>query len=99
MKITISEKAFNWYKDELSLNSDDNVRFFVRYGGCSTVQKGFSLGVAKDEPEEIGSDVNLNGIKFFVEDSDIWYFDGQDLFVDFDEELMEPSFDFKEATQ
>lgn len=41
MNMTINEDALNWYKEELDLESGDQVRFFVRYGGCSNVQKGF----------------------------------------------------------
>lgn len=41
MNITINEDALNWYKEELDLESGDQVRFFVRYGGCSNVQRDF----------------------------------------------------------
>lgn len=51
MNLHINEEALKWYKDELDLKKGDQVRFFVRYGGCGNVQKGFSLGVSKDEPQ------------------------------------------------
>ena len=34
-------KATQWYKNELNLQSNETLRFFVQYGGCSTVQKDF----------------------------------------------------------
>ncbi|MEC2176775.1 HesB/YadR/YfhF family protein, partial [Bacillus amyloliquefaciens] len=44
MNMKVNKDALDWYKEELELETGDQVRFFVRYGGCSNVQKGFSLG-------------------------------------------------------
>ncbi len=92
MKLTIDNKATDWYINELQLKKGDKVQFFVRYGGCSNVQKGFSLGVVKQNPEEVGSSVESKGITFFVENRDLWYFDDHDLHVDLDENVDEPIF-------
>ncbi|MCK7606230.1 HesB/YadR/YfhF family protein [Geobacillus stearothermophilus] len=93
MNIIITKKAFDWYKRELELKPGDAIRFFARYGGCSTVQKGFSLGMTKDEPAgEPAAQTTVDGVTFFVEDSDQWYFDGRDLTVDLDEKSGEPVF-------
>ncbi|MDQ0229936.1 HesB/YadR/YfhF family protein [Metabacillus malikii] len=94
MEITIDDNALNWYKDELNLNNGDSVQFFVRYGGCSNVQKGFSLGVTKQTPDEIGSKVEKNGITFFIENRDLWYFDNHNLHVVLDNKLNEPIFTY-----
>lgn len=93
MNMTINEDALNWYKEELDLESGDQVRFFVRYGGCSNVQKGFSLGVAKDAPQEAGVTAEADGITFFIEESDLWYFDNHDLLVSYSEDADEPVFE------
>ncbi|MFJ5671622.1 HesB/YadR/YfhF family protein [Bacillus safensis] len=95
MKLTIKEDALNWYKDELDLEKGDQVRFFVRYGGCSNVQKGFSLGVTKDEPQNAGATAEIEGITFFIEESDIWYFDNHDLHIDYNESVKEPEFHYE----
>ncbi|BDG47052.1 MULTISPECIES: HesB/YadR/YfhF family protein [Parageobacillus] len=92
MEIILTPKAFAWYKEELNLQKGDAVRFFARYGGCSTVQSGFSLGVAKDDPIEPGAQTTIDGITFFVEDRDIWYFDGHNLVIDFNKQANEPVF-------
>lgn len=94
MKLTIDNKATDWYINELQLKKGDKVQFFVRYGGCSNVQKGFSLGVVKQNPEEVGSSVESKGITFFVENRDLWYFDDHDLHVDLDENVEEPVFHY-----
>jgi uncharacterized protein YneR len=94
MKLTIENQAAIWYKDELNLTQGDFVRFFVRYGGCGTVQTGFSLGIVKDSPQEIGMKAESNGITFFVEEKDMWYFDNHDLHVQFNEKYTEPEFKY-----
>jgi uncharacterized protein YneR len=92
MNIIVTPKALDWFKKELDLQAGDAVRFFARYGGCSTVQKGFSLGLAKEDPVEPAAQTTVDGITFFVEDQDRWYFDDHDLTVDVNEETDEPMF-------
>ncbi|WP_246939562.1 HesB/YadR/YfhF family protein [Bacillus pinisoli] len=95
MKLTIDEKAASWYIDELHLKQGDYLRFYVRYGGHGTVLAGFSLGVSKDAPEEIGNSVTIKGIHFFIEERDLWYFDGHNLHIQFNENYLEPEFMYK----
>ncbi|WP_338782061.1 HesB/YadR/YfhF family protein [Metabacillus sp. FJAT-52054] len=97
MKIKVNKEAAKWYQDELRLQAGDSVRFFVRYGGSSTIQKGFSLGVAKEDIEDAGASIKAEGIEFFVSERDLWYFDGNDLLVEFDAERKEPIFDYEKA--
>jgi len=92
MNFTISNEAAIWYKEEFNLQNGDSLRFFVRYGGCGTVQKGFSLGVVKEVPVDVGTMTTKNGITFFIEEKDLWYFDGKDLSIELDPQLKEPSF-------
>ncbi|AKO93636.1 MULTISPECIES: HesB/YadR/YfhF family protein [Priestia] len=94
MKLTVSEEAANWYKEALHIDNGSKVRFFVRYGGCSTVQKGFSLGVKSDDPLKIGASDEQNGITFFIEDEDLWFFDEHDVSVTLDEQGEEPLFHY-----
>lgn len=92
MKLIIDVKAANWYKDELMLQQGDSVRFFVRYGGCGTVQTGFSLGISKETPDVVGMKTVTDGITFFVEEKDLWYFDQHNLHVHYNETYKEPEF-------
>lgn len=89
------KRRLNGIRTSLDLKEGDQVRFFVRYGGCSNVQKGFSLGVSKDEPQQIGVSAEKDGITFFVEESDVWYFDGHDLLVTYNESAEEPVFEYQ----
>ena len=95
MNIHMCDQAFQWYKEELQLQQGDFVRFFARYGGCSTVQKGFSLGVNKEKPIDAAVTLAKDGIVFFIEQNDTWYFDGHDLYIEFDEKQNEPVFTYK----
>ncbi|WP_096154523.1 MULTISPECIES: HesB/YadR/YfhF family protein [Bacillus] len=95
MKISISDEALNWYKEELLLQDGDSIRFQVRYGGCSTVQKGFSLGIEKQAPDNPVASVEKGGVTFYVEESEAWYFDGHDLHVGFNTTLHEPTFEYQ----
>ncbi|MGG3797531.1 HesB/YadR/YfhF family protein [Metabacillus fastidiosus] len=98
MNLEVHRKAADWYINELQLNKGDFVKFFVRYGGCSNIQKGFSLGVMKQAPEEIGTSDEAEGVTFYIEGRDLWYFDQYDLAVYLDEKNNEPLFDYISAT-
>lgn len=93
MKLTMNENAAKWYIDELNLNQGDYVRFFVRYGGTGIVS-GFSLGVSNEAPVNPGIQTELNGVTFYVEEKDLWYFDEYDLNVKYNEKYSEPEFDY-----
>ncbi|MRX70718.1 hypothetical protein GJU40_00855 [Bacillus lacus] len=95
MDILVDQKAAQWYKKEMHLKERAHLRFFARYGGCSTVQQGFSLGVQNENPVNAGVSREQHGITFFIEESDLWYFDNNDLVVNFDEEADEPSFSYQ----
>ncbi|BCB03786.1 HesB/YadR/YfhF family protein [Bacillus sp. KH172YL63] len=95
MNIHISEKALFWFKDEMLVEEGGQVRFYVRYGGSSPLHDSFSLGVTKDEPVDIGEQVVVEDRTFFIEERDLWFFDGHDLYVEFDETLQEPSYEYK----
>ncbi|MBM7691381.1 uncharacterized protein YneR [Peribacillus deserti] len=94
MEIKISDEAVKWYTEEMNLKQGGFVRFMARYGGCSTVQSGFSLGLSNDEPINLGASAVKNGITFFVEESDLWYFDNHDLIINFNERFNEPEISY-----
>ncbi|MFO1444970.1 HesB/YadR/YfhF family protein [Bacillus sp. Bva_UNVM-123] len=94
MKIHISDEAAEWYMEEMDLHEGDFLRFFVRYGGHSTVQQGFSLGLSIEEPTHIGVETIKNGITYYIEEKDLWYFDGHDFHIAFNEKFHEPEYQF-----
>jgi uncharacterized protein YneR len=95
MNISVSKEAVNWYKNELGLQAGDALRFFVQYGGCSTVQKGLSLGIRKDNPATPAVQIQEDGITFFIEGDDEWFFDGHNLSVTFSNDDDFPQFNYE----
>ncbi|PLR78582.1 hypothetical protein CU633_04970 [Bacillus sp. V3-13] len=94
MNIFVSDDAAEWYKQEMLLKDGDFVRFFARYGGCSTVQQGFSLGISNEKPLNIGAKTNKDGITYYIEEKDLWYFDDHDLRVEYNSEAEEPEYHY-----
>lgn len=95
MQFHISDDAIAWYEEELHLHEGDSVRFLARYGGNSTHHAGFSLGIEKENPISAGVSFHKNGIHYFIEENDLWYFNDQDLFIQFNSEINEPVYILK----
>ena len=81
MKITISEDALKWFQDEMNVKEGDTIRFFARYGGNSTIHKGYSLGVTKEQPVDIGESITIDNVVYFINETDLWYFKDYNLSV------------------
>ena len=94
MNIILSDQAMDWFKEEMEAHSGDTIRFYARYGGSSPLHEGFSLGVTKEEPMEPSVKFTNQGILFYIEERDVWYFDGHDLHVDVDPKLQELAYSY-----
>ena len=95
MKIVLSNVAMTWFKEEMETTSGEFIRFYARYGGSSQLHEGFSLGVTKEEPMEMAVELIEEDIHFYIEERDVWYFDGHDLHVNIDSKLKELSYSYK----
>lgn len=91
MQINMCEQVFNWYKKELDLTNGDCIRFYVRYGGLNSFIKGYSLGLDRDTPVQTHTQMQKDGITFYIEDCDTWYFEEKDLQIELNEQ-GEPEF-------
>lgn len=96
MKITVSERAQKWYEEEMGIPEGKGIRFLGKVYGKTPVHEGFSLALAVDEPQNPIAQVEHNGILYFAEAADDWFFRGYDLEVVFDEEKQEPDYLFHE---
>ncbi|MCT2537768.1 HesB/YadR/YfhF family protein [Aquibacillus koreensis] len=81
MNMSITQPAAKWYMEEMDLSEGDFVRFFVRYGGHGGIHKGFSLAISNDKPNDPALQTEEQGVTFYVENSDLWYFDGKDFHI------------------
>lgn len=97
MKIVLSDAALNWFKEEMEVVPGDAIRFFARYGGASPLHEGFSLGVMKEQPDEIAVETTHEDTLYYVESRDEWYFDGHDLHVNVHPELEELIYSYEKA--
>ena len=78
MKITLSKEAIDWFKNEMGLEKGEYLKFYAKIYGSSPVQESYSLAFAKEDPIDIAVSTEEEGIIFFVESSDLWYFNGHD---------------------
>ena len=49
-----------------------------------------------EQPEQPIKEETIDGMLFFIEEADDWFFKGYDLVVDYDASLNEPTYHFKE---
>ncbi len=98
MKLSISKKAANWYEHEYDISKPTQLRIYVRYGGIGGLIPGFSIGINIEDVKQtdIYVDTHVNQLNFFIINSDAWYFENHDLYIDFDSNLSEPKFIYTE---
>jgi uncharacterized protein YneR len=94
MNVTITNSAVALYKKEMNLTEGDSLRLYVRVGGVGS--GGFSVGLMQDEPSSTSYKIKLQGVTFFVNEDDFWYFDG--MTIDYNKDLgylhfSNPTFD------
>lgn len=97
MKLTVLPESQAWFQEELGVTAGDAVRFYGKYGGSTNVHTGFSTGMEVTKPENPIVTIEENGITYFVEKMDDWFFNGYDLIVDFDPHLKEPCYIYQES--
>ncbi|AOV07764.1 HesB/YadR/YfhF family protein [Sporosarcina ureilytica] len=97
MNIVLSDEALKWFTNEMDVSKGEAIRFFARYGGSSPLHEGFSLGVTKIEPDEASVQIEKEGVLYYIESRDEWFFDGHDLIVDVNPKLQELSYFYKKS--
>jgi uncharacterized protein YneR len=94
MLISIDEKAAKWFTNEFEINT---VRMFPRYSGFGEKNKGFSLAFSAEAPSNVGFMKEINGINFYVEGNDVWFFEDTETCLSFNDEINEIQITFKET--
>ena len=94
MNIVITDEAFAWFEREMEVEPGDYIRFYARYGGSSKFHEGFSLGMNREAPHDIGIETTRSNIHFFIEKNDEWFFNEHTLHVSVDEALDELTYDY-----
>ncbi|GAX05726.1 hypothetical protein IWT25_01051 [Secundilactobacillus pentosiphilus] len=89
MKLQITDAAVKWFEDEMNVGSDQSaaIRFYGKLYGRTKVHHGFSIALARElQPHNFGVKVEKDGVTFYIEEDDLWFFKGYDLEVDYDPE-------------
>lgn len=91
MKITVTERAAKWFSEEVGVESGEQVRFYAQFYGTSKVQEVYSLGFSRETPIDAVMSTEVDGIQFFVENGDEWFFNEHDVLVEYnpDEDMLE----------
>jgi uncharacterized protein YneR len=84
MMISIDEKAFSWFNKEFELSKPFSIRMFPQYAGLGEKHKGYSLAFSAETPTNAGFTKEINGITFYVEGNDIWFFDDTETYLSID---------------
>ncbi|MEH7093533.1 HesB/YadR/YfhF family protein [Neobacillus vireti] len=98
MFISIDEKAALWFMREFEMKKPINIRLFPQYAGFGEKNKGFSLAFSAEQPENVGYTQEMNGITFYVEGNDIWFFEDTETYLSFNEVIEEIQINYKETS-
>ncbi|GGI64509.1 HesB/YadR/YfhF family protein [Enterococcus alcedinis] len=99
MKVTVTPEVLEWFKKEIVIDSHQGIRFFGKVYGSTQVHEGFSVGMSVDQPERPLYQTTIDGVLFFVEESDDWFFQGYNMQVNYNEQLKEPAYSFSEINE
>lgn len=95
MQIIVKDRALQWFREEMEVNSGDTIRFYARYGGSSPFHEGFSLGMNREQPHEVGVQNEIDGIIFYIERADLWFFNSHNLVVSVNETFDELKYEYE----
>ncbi|WP_054710683.1 HesB/YadR/YfhF family protein [Bacillus sp. JCM 19041] len=100
MNIHITKPALAWFKEEFEKGeSMVPIRLFGRYGGCGSLQSGFSLGISQTEPLQPVAIKEEEGFRFFIEEQDSWYFDHHNVKIKYSRKLDEIQFEYEDSDE
>lgn len=87
MKLTVTPAASKWFEDEMNVGEGNTaaIRLYGKLYGKTKVHQGFSLGLARVlDPHQLSVVDQQDGVTYYIEKGDEWFFKGFDLTVDYD---------------
>ncbi|MED4227591.1 hypothetical protein [Neobacillus cucumis] len=97
MFISIDEKAASWFTKEFENSYPIGIRLYPQYAGFGEKNKGFSLAFSAEQPANIGYAQKMNGITFYVDENDTWFFEETETYLSFNEDMKEIQISFRET--
>ncbi|MDP4105762.1 MAG: hypothetical protein Q8935_12515 [Bacillota bacterium] len=95
MNISIDEKAYSWFATEFEFDKPFSIRMFPQYAGFGEKHKGYSLGFSIESPTNAKYTKEINGVTFYFEENDAWFFNDTETNLSIDE-VNELQISFKE---
>ncbi len=71
--LQVTERAAEFYKEEMELQNGDSIRLFVRYGGGG--MDGFTIGVDRGDQHPTSVKTSVAGVDFYNNPEDDWLVD------------------------
>jgi uncharacterized protein YneR len=96
MLISVDEKAVTWFAKEFDNSHSLNIRMFPQYQGFGQKHKGYSLAFSAEAPTNAGYTKEINGITFFIEGNDVWFFEDTKTYLSFNEQFDELEISFQD---
>ncbi|MDO4455603.1 MAG: iron-sulfur cluster biosynthesis protein [Ligilactobacillus agilis] len=94
-KITMSPKASEWFRNEMHLQPGNGIKLFGKGYGETNAHQGFSQGISRcDHPVDPVVDEVIDGIHYYIQAFDEWFFAGLDVYIDYDAEIDGPTMYF-----
>lgn len=90
MEIKITKEALQWFEENVNLESNRALRFFPSLK--RKTKTGLSLGIMPIKPSRIQAKVEHNGIIYYIEKADAWFFEDKDLNISLSEKTNEPKY-------
>ncbi|AIM17333.1 MULTISPECIES: HesB/YadR/YfhF family protein [Neobacillus] len=83
MLITIDEKAVSWFAMEFDYTKPFHIRLYPQYAGFGKKHKGYSLAFSTESPTNPAFTKEVNGIIFYFEENDLWFFEDTETHLSF----------------
>ncbi|WP_059172871.1 HesB/YadR/YfhF family protein [Bacillus sp. FJAT-27445] len=96
MYLSFDKKALSWFANEFGIKEPISIRLHPQYDGFGLQHKGFSLALSAEPPTDPCYLRELNGVTFYVEASDSWFFEKTNTFFFYDESIEELAIRYEE---
>lgn len=94
-KISMTPKASEWFRNEMHLQPGNGIKLFGKGYGETNAHQGFSQGIGRcDQPISPVVDQVIDGIHYYIQEFDYWFFKGLDVDIDYDPEIDGPLMHF-----
>lgn len=96
MTIKIDQEALKWFEREFETSKPFHIRLYPQYAGFGDKNKGYSLAFSLEAPAVAAEQQEMNGITFYVESNDTWFFDDTEVEIKYSDADGEIFTNYKE---